>query len=316
MIGVAIVNYRTGWHCARCLKSLAAATTAPLRVIVVDNASGDGSVAAINEAIAALRGRPVARLIEACGNLGFAAGSNVAIRELLSDPRIRHVLLLNPDTTPAPGSLEALVALLERESSAGIAGARCVSEEGTVLHTAFRFPSLVTELIEGLKAPVDGRGLGRYAITWEMRDDAHRVDWVEGSCMLVRRQVLESVGLLDESFFLYFEETDLCRRAAAAGWKCWYVPGSLVVHRKGSSSGGAGTPNEARPRPQAWFDSRRAYLRKHHGRRYLLAADLLRRAGMAAWRLRCWALGVPDPVAPEVYAAWSRNTSPRRKARG
>jgi GT2 family glycosyltransferase len=316
VIGVAIVNYRTGALCARCLGSLAEATAAPLRVVVVDNASGDGSAAVIRDAVAAWRGAIAASLVEAPDNRGFAAGSNVAIRSLLADPAIRQILLLNPDTVPAPHSLDALAALLEREPRAGIAGGRCVSESGQTLHTAFRFPSLATELAEGLKVAVDGRGLGRVAITRPMRHHAHTADWVEASCMLVRREALETIGLLDESFFLYFEEPDLCRRAAAAGWRCWYVPECVVEHVKGASTpGDERSANEGSVLPQAWYDSRRTYFRKHHGAAYLLIADALRRLGMAAWRLRCRTLGTADPVAPEVYAAWRRNTFPGREAR-
>ena len=134
------------------------------------------------------------------------------------------------------------------------------------------------------------RLLSRYVVAPPPPAGPCRTDWLSGACLMVRREVFDAVGLLDEGYFLYFEEVDFCRRAVRAGWSCWYVPAARVVHRVGSSTGWT----TARRRPRYWFDSRRRYFRRHLGATKTLLADVLWTTGYATFRLRRPLQGKPD----------------------
>ncbi len=123
---------------------------------------------------------------------------------------------------------------------------------------------------------------------------------------MVRRAVFDSVGLLDEEYFLYYEEVDFCLRARAAGWCCWYVPDSRVVHLVGQSSGVTGDRREQRRVPRYWFESRSRYFRKHHGRMYALAADLAWLTAFSLWRMRRSIQRQPDPDPPGLLGDFVR----------
>lgn len=283
---VAIVNYRTARMVVDCLASLA--SQVPLlhggRVTVVDNASGDNSVAHIGAAIDANGYGAWAEVIALPRNGGFAYGNNRAIeraREL--DPAHDAILFLNPDTVVRPGALRALLDHLDAHPEAGIVGASIEDEHGMRQRSAHHFPSPLTELVAGSQLGIAGRLLGLHAMGEPAQDRSHACDWVSGACFAVRRQVFEKVGLLDEGYFLYFEEVDFCRRARQAGWSCWYVADARVVHHEGSSTG---IRESARRRPAYWFASRRRYLTKAHGTLGLIAADVLWAIGRLSYLLR------------------------------
>jgi GT2 family glycosyltransferase len=232
-------------------------------------------------------------------NVGYAAGNNAAIAEALrSDHPPRYVLLLNPDTVPRPGAVAALVQFLDDHPGVGIAGSRLEDADGTPQRSAFQFPTVLGELEDGLRLGVCSRLLRQWAVAPPPPEEAGPCDWVAGASLIVRREVFEVVGLLDEEYFLYFEEVDFCRRARAAGWPCWYVPASRVVHLVGRSSGVTG-PDAARwRRPAYWFRSRRRYFLLHLGPARTTLADLAWASGFAAHRLRRAVLRRPDVDPP------------------
>jgi GT2 family glycosyltransferase len=253
------------------------------RVVVVDNASGDDSVARIGAAIAANGWGAWAEVIAAPRNGGFAYGNNRAIeraREL--DPEHAAIVFLNPDTVVRAGALRALLSHLESHADAGIVGATIEDEHGVRQRSAHPFPSPLTELVAGSQLGVAARVLGVGALAEATQGRSHACDWVSGAGFVVRRQVFERIGLLDEGYFLYFEEVDFCRRARRAGWTCWTVADARIVHREGSSTG----IREARRRPAYWFASRRRYFTKAHGTLGLIAADLLWAIGRTSYLVR------------------------------
>ncbi|HEX4589791.1 MAG TPA: glycosyltransferase family 2 protein, partial [Gemmataceae bacterium] len=287
---VVIVNYRTADLTIDCLRSLAgeAAALPGLRAVVVDNASGDGSAQRL---AAAVREYPWASFQPLAGNHGFAAGNNAGLKPALSaDQPPQYILLLNPDTAVRPGGVHELLRFLEAHPDVGLVGPRLEDPEGTPQRSAFRFPTVLGELENGTRLGLLTRALSRYVVAPPVPVEACRSDWLSGACLLVRREVFEAVGLLDEGYFLYFEEVDFCRRAADAGWPCWYVPSARVVHRVGSSTGWTTT----RRRPGYWFASRRRYLRRHLGAGKTLLADVLWTTGYASYRLRRPIQGKPD----------------------
>lgn len=255
-------------------------------VTIVDNGSGDGSFECMTAEASArgwLQSGRVA-VVQSGWNGGFGAGNNVGIRAGAPDGRRADlVYLLNSDAIPQPGSIRALVDYLGRHPQAGIACSRIRGVDGEPHATAFRFPTAASEFeVTSRSGPVS-RLFRRRIVAMPQPEVSAQVEWSAGASMMIRREVLDQVGLFDEGFFLYFEETDLCRRAADKGWQTHYVVESEVAHI-GSASTGMKTWKRA---PDYWYDSRRRYFEKHHGRLGALWATAAHLGGSALFRLRC-----------------------------
>lgn len=295
-----IVNYRTAELTVECLASLEPEIRERprCRAIIVDNASADGSADIIANAITARGWSSWAELIRSPVNGGFAAGNNVALEAIARDAdQPDLVWLLNPDTRVEPGAVAAILAFFAATPSAGIAGSSLVEANGTPWPYAFRFPTIWSEVERGARLGLVSRLLAKRAVLRQMGPSPARVEWVSGASMVIRRAVFDAIGMMDEGYFLYFEETDFCLRAARAGWESWYVPTASVLHIAGQSTG----LNDARPAtgriPRYWFESRRRYFVKNHGRAYAILADVAWAASHLLWRVRRrWAANVqPDP---------------------
>jgi GT2 family glycosyltransferase len=196
-------------------------------------------------------------------NGGFGAGNNIGLRMSMSDGRAPdYFYILNSDAFPDPGCVAGLLAHLERHPRAGFACSHVRGDDDVTHTTAFRFPSIAGEFVGAARLRAIEKMLPDVTVPMPVPQQTVQVDWCAGASMLVRRAMLDEVGMFDERFFLYFEETDLCLRAARAGWACWYVVDSRVVHI-GSVSTGLKTK---RRMPSYWYDSRRHYFIKNHGR--------------------------------------------------
>jgi N-acetylglucosaminyl-diphospho-decaprenol L-rhamnosyltransferase len=311
-VSVAIVNYRTGRLVVDCLRSLAAEVAANpgTQVTVVDNHSGDDSARVISQAIAAEGWGAWATLVEAPVNGGFSYGNNVVVRAgQASAHKPDFYWLLNPDTRVHPGALRALLDFVASHPGAGIAGSRFLLAEGQPWPYAFRFPSIWTELANGLRLSLVGRLLKNRVGLRPMGDQAEEVDWLPGASMLVRREVFETVGLMDEGYFLYFEETDFSLAARRAGWSTWYVPQSTVTHLVGQSTGVSGHHAGLKRRPQYWFDSRRRYWVKNHGRLYSSVTDVVWALAFCTWKLRNLIQRKPADYPPHFFFDLLRNSA-------
>jgi len=290
---IVIVNYRTSELALACLRSLEGEVKAVesrlgrVRVVVTDNASGDDSVTRLQEAVRDLGWNKWASIQPLERNGGFAYGNNAAIRPALdsSDPP-DYIWLLNPDTVVSPGALETLVEFLEGRPEAGIVGCRLLKPEGMPEWSAFRFPSVLGELENGMRLGLVSKLLARWIVSPPAPSVTSPCDWASGASLLVRRVVFEAIGLLDDNFFMYFEEVDFCLRARRAGWTCWYVPEAQVLHLAGQSSGVTGQRAQTRQRPDYWFRARRYYFRKHFGPVRSLLADLAWSLGFLSFRIR------------------------------
>lgn len=292
-----IVNYRTP---ELTLKAAEAALREMegLRgeVLIIDNASGDGSFAWLTEKAEA-RGWTAdgrLRVMDAGRNGGFGAGMNVGIRTGLSTgDTADFYYLLNSDACPEPGAIPQLLDVLSAHPGAGMAGSFVRGEDGVAHRAAFRFPTIAGEFEMAARIGPISRLLKRAIVAMPIPEEVTRVDWAIGASLMIRAETLEQIGLFDETFFLYFEETDLCLRAARAGWDTLFVPQSVVVH-KGSASTGM---KEWVRIPAYWFESRNHYFTKNHGRLYASAATLARVAGQAIWHIRRILSGRPttDP---------------------
>jgi N-acetylglucosaminyl-diphospho-decaprenol L-rhamnosyltransferase len=271
---VVIVNYRSAELTLRALASLAREREQPelaLSAVVVENASGDA--AQLARGIEARFG-DFARLVVSPVNGGFGAGNNLGLEAAhAAGARPRYVHFLNPDTEIKPGAVLALVRFLEGHPRAGVASGSFEHQDGTPWPIAFRFPSPAGELEAGCRLGVVSRLLRARAVPRTMGLAPEQIDWCSGASMMLRREVLETVGGFDAAFFLYFEEVDLCLRIKAAGWECWYVPESRVMHVRGQSTGVTVLEQAPRRLPPYWFESRRRYFVKHHGSAYAALAD-------------------------------------------
>jgi N-acetylglucosaminyl-diphospho-decaprenol L-rhamnosyltransferase len=247
-VDAVIVAYNSAATLRGCVAPLVDAPD--VHVIVVDNASPDDSLGAIT-------GFPVT-VVQAYANHGFAAGCNLGTAQGVAP----YVLLLNPDARLAPADLAALVAVLDREPAAGIAGPRILEADGALAHSQRRFPrrastfsqALFLHRLWPLAAWSDELIRDRAAY-----DRPGSPDWLSGACLLVRRTALEAVGGLDEDFFLYCEDIDLCARMRTAGWDVRYEPTATARHE-----GGVSGPREALL--GIYARNRVRYARKHEGR--------------------------------------------------
>lgn len=256
-------------------------------VTLVDNDSGDGSLEKMQAEAEARGWLTDGRLaIVASGhNGGFGAGNNYGIRRGAPQGGARAdlVYLLNSDAIPQPGAIRVLIDYLAAHPQAGIACSRIRGMDGEPHHTAFRFPSTAGEFEAAIKTGPVSKLLRNRIVAMPQPLESLRVDWSAGASMMMRMDMLDQIGLFDEGFFLYFEETDLCRRAADAGWQTHYVYDSEIAHIGSASTG---MKRWARV-PDYWYDSRRRYFEKHHGRAGALMATLANLSGTALWRLRC-----------------------------
>ncbi|MCS6859174.1 MAG: glycosyltransferase family 2 protein [Abditibacteriales bacterium] len=253
-ISLIIVNWNGKDFLRECLRSVraeGARSDAPeMEVIVVDNASTDGSVLMVREEF------PEAQLIENAANVGFAAGNNCGLRRC----RGRYALLLNSDAQLQANALRALLTFMEAHADAGAAGAMLRYPDGRWQPSGRPFPTLHRFLAEvtGLYARAGGDAhLLRNVDPEQVRE----VDEVSGACLMVRRAAWEQVGLLDENFFLLYEDVDWCRRLKKSGWKIFYVPQARVVHHYGASRRAVSEPVHL-----AALQSAHYYFAKHHGR--------------------------------------------------
>ncbi len=217
-------------------------------------------------------------------NGGFAYGNNAGINAALAARRnVDYMVLLNPDTIVRQGAIRALVEFMESQPRVGIAGSRLEAAGGRVECSAHNAPSPLGELEAGARLGLLSRTLHRYAVTGSSREVAHECDWVSGASLVIRCEVFQSIGFMDDAYFLYFEEVDFCARARQAGWEIWYVPESRIVHFEGISTG---IKDLRSRRPSYWFESRRRYFISYYGVLGLIIADLLWCIGRFSLSLR------------------------------
>jgi hypothetical protein len=224
-LSIVIVNYNSGNLLVQSLKSiLESGLSISYEIIIVDNHSNDSSL------IEAKTLYPKLKFFELASNLGFARANNTGINNLDS----KYVLLLNPDTVVEPGSLQKMIEFMDASLDIGITGAKLLNPDKSTQLSCRSFPSWINALYNRY-SPLTflfpkNKYSARYLYTDWDHDKPREVDWVSGACMMVRSDVFRKIGLLDEKFFMYCEDVDLCYRAKLSGWKVFYYPYSVVVH--------------------------------------------------------------------------------------
>ncbi|MCA8920673.1 MAG: glycosyltransferase family 2 protein [Planctomycetes bacterium] len=293
---VVILNYCMGPLAVECLRSLESEVHGlGARVVVADNASPDGSLDVIDAAIAREGWGAWVSTLALPRNGGFAYGNNRAVERALQDPQVEFVYLLNPDTLMHAGGIARTRDYLLAHPKVGIVGARLTWPDGQLNSGPHAAPSPLGELASASRV---GRLKARYGKASHLDPDAPAIecDWVSGAAFCVRREVFETVGLMDEGYFLYYEEVDFCLRAKREGWEIHYLRDARVTHMEGQATG----IHSDRRRPPYWFDSRRRFFAKAYGTGGLIAADLCWTAGRALRALREGVTRSADEDAPQV----------------
>lgn len=292
-LSVVIVSWNTRDLLEGCLQSVLQSDPRA-EVIVVDNASDDGSPQMVAERF------PGVRLIQPGQNTGFSKGNNLGMQAAGG----RLILLLNSDTLVQGDALPTLTAYLDDHPAVGLVGPQLLNPDGTVQSSRRRFPTLLTAVFEStwMQGIAPRRVLSRYYVEDRPHDEAQPVDWLTGAALLVRREVVEALGGFDEGFFMYSEELDWQRRIRDAGWEIAYVPAARIVHYGGKSS-----EQVVPQRHIAFQTSKVRYFRKHHGP---LAAALVRFVLLANYLIQIviegakWLLGHKRSLRSERVAAY------------
>ena len=280
-VNCVILNWRTADMTLRaCQSAMVAMEGIDGAITIVDNDSQDGSFETMRDAA---RDWPRVQVIQSGRNGGYGSGNNVGIRAGLPDgSRPDYVYILNSDAFPEPDAIRTLLDHMQANPTLGAAGSKVYGEDGATHHTAFRFPSILSEFEGAASTGPISRLLKRHIVAMPLPTQTGPVPYCAGMSLLMRQSVLDQVGLFDETFFLYFEETDLCRRIQRAGHGIDYVIDSRVMHI-GSVSTGMKTWRRV---PDYWFKSRRYYFTKNHGWLYAQAATLAHVMGLGVYGLR------------------------------
>lgn len=277
IISAIVVSYNTREMTLECLRVLSTAMEGmPSEILIVDNASTDGSVGAVSAAF------PTARMIVNKRNVGFGAANNQAMQAA----RGELLLLLNSDAFPKKDAIAVLAEFLRKNPRAGVVGPRLLNADGSLQVSCHPFPTPTHAWLDNLWL---SHGYSRWA-----HDSVRRVDFVIGACMVVRREVYEKIGGFDERFFMYSEEADWQRRMHDDGWEVVFVPDACVTHL-----GGASGVSEKAAINRHFFDSLDTYERKHHG----LAGLISLRCAMAVGCLLRAMLWAAASLRPKLRVA-------------
>ncbi|MGL5083038.1 MAG: glycosyltransferase family 2 protein [Microcoleaceae cyanobacterium] len=310
-LGIVMVNYRTPHLVIDCLHSLQTEIDHGRdRVIIVDNASGDDSVPGIQQAITENHWGAWAQLLPSPVNGGFSAGNNLGIQAVQAEA----YLLLNSDTIVRPGAIEILLNALQSDPEAGLIGPRLEWPDTTPQISCFRYHSPASELIDAAATGPVTKLLESYDVPLPISETPIEPQWASFACILIRREVIEQIGLMDEGYFMYYEDVDFSRRARGAGWKILYWPKARVVHlRGGSGSVKADVAARKRPRPYL-YASRTRYFTKSYGTLGLWVANCSWAIGRSVSLAREW-MGHKQPhicdyQAQDIWMNWRSPMKP------
>lgn len=282
-LAVIIVNYKAANLVMQCLESLLKQLAGKDgRVVVVDNCSQDSSVANLRKWIAAHDDGNVVQLIESKTNGGFAAGNNIGIRAVDAD----YFLLLNSDTIVRPEAIAIMLQTAEGHPKAGLVSPRLEWPDGTPQESCFRYLSPVSEFINAAQTGPIVSAFNRFNVPLPASDTSVHPDWTSFACVLVRHELVNEIGMMDDRFFMYFEDIEFCRRARKAGWEIVHNPKARVVHLRGGSSPVKQRALERKRLPRYYYASRTRYFYLAYGWFGLTLANILWSLGRCVSKCR------------------------------
>ena len=282
-IAFSIINYRTGDLTIGCIASaLKALGEIDGRIVVVDNASGDGSDDAIAEWIAAQPTQVPVDLVRSPRNTGFSGGHNLGMAAAEADLYV----LLNSDAVVREDFVQRMLEAFEAQPDTGIVVPRLEGEDGVAQTNCFRFPGPVSEFIRGINSGPVTRLLKRYEVSLGPDPDPGAIDWASFACIGLNGRMVRALGPMDEGYFLYFEDAAYCLQARRAGWRILRAPDAVAVHFRGGSGPVKSLARARKRLPPYYYSSRTRFLYQAHGRVGLWAANLLWNLGRGLTQLR------------------------------
>lgn len=315
-IAISIINYRTADMTLDCVRSvLDDIGDIDARVVVVDNASGDGSADVIAGWVAAQPDDTPVTLVRSEANSGFSGGHNLGMGAVEAD----YYLVLNSDAVLRPGFLARILATADVTPEAGLVAPQIETDDGDVQTNCFRFQSPLGELERGARSGPVTRRLHRHVVSLQPPADPALIEWASFACILLRGEMTAAIGPMDEGYFLYFEDAEYCLRARRAGWTIVQDRSAVAVHYRGGSGPVKALASARKRLPPYFYASRSRFLYQAHGMAGLWMANLL-------WTLG-WTLGqarrligrpLPPGIDREPRDIWINATRPlgRRHAPG
>lgn len=275
-LAIIIINYRTPTLVIDCLQSLVTEIDfSQHQIIIVDNKSGDNSLEILENAIAENQWQSWVRLIASPVNGGFSAGNNVGLKAIDAEA----YLLLNSDTIVRKDAIGILLDNLKDNPQVGIFSPRLEWLDETPQISCFNYHNPLSELIDGASTSIVTKILNNFNVPLPVADKPIKPQWTSFACVLIRREVITQIGLMDEGYFMYYDDVDYCRQARKAGWEILHIPSARVVHLRGGSSSTKKDVNQ-RKRPSSYlYASRSRYYAKFYGILGLWFANM------------CWLLG-------------------------
>ena len=275
-LAIIIINYKTPLLVIDCLASLLPEIAElDAKVVVVDNASKDNSCDIIQRWISEQVCADKVELIRSVDNTGFSGGNNAGIKAAKAD----YYLLLNSDTLVRKGAVNLLLEAAKKYDSAGLISPRLEWSDATPQESCFRFHTPISELISSAKTGLITTIFQQFNVPFKVSEQATYYDWTSFACVLVKAQVFNDVGLMDDGYFMYYEDVAFAHKAQQAGWKVLNVPDAHVVHLRGGSSPVKSQAKQRKRLPRYFYESRTRYFYQVYGGKGLLMANL------------CWSLG-------------------------
>jgi N-acetylglucosaminyl-diphospho-decaprenol L-rhamnosyltransferase len=295
LLSIVIVNFRTPEFVINCLATLLPELDdLDARVAIVDNNSDDNSNEIINNWIDEYDAGRMVLLVQSSANAGFSSGNNIGINA----QKARYYMLLNSDTLIRPGAIRVILDAAEASPRAGLVSPRLEWPDGTPQESCFRFHTPLGEFLRAAQTGLIDRLLCKFVVPLPVQSELTNPKWTSFACVLIRDEVIQQVGLMDEQYFLYFEDVEFCFRARKAGWDIVNQPNASVVHLRGGSSPVKMNAMQKKRLPRYYYESRTLYFYQTTGWAGLFVANLLWEAGRLISKTR-QLLGRPDKAAIE-----------------
>jgi len=271
-LAIIIINYKTPHLTVNVLDSLIGEVdVSTMKVVVVENDSRDDSLTSLNAWVSENAAGLWVKLIDAGKNTGFSGGNNIGIRSV----KAKNYLLLNSDTIVRPGAIKLLLETANNFSEAGLISPRLEWTNGVAQESCFRFHTPISELINSASTGAVTKVFSKYIVAQPVKDEPDYYQWTSFACVMIKAKVIEQIGLLDDEFFMYFEDVEFSYRAVKAGWKILNNPEAHVVHLRGGSSPLKSQAKLRKRLPRYFYESRTRYFYLLYGRSGLLLANLL-----------------------------------------
>ena len=307
-IAISIINYRTKDMTLNCVASvLEDIGDLDAQIVVVDNASGDGSAEAIADWIATQPEDTPVTLVRSDENTGFSGGHNLGCGAVEAE----YYLVLNSDGVLRPGLLRSILEVAEGQPDAGLIAPQIETDDGDIQVSQFRFHGVQSELMRAAQTGPVTALFRRRVVALDPPVDPAEIEWASFACILVRGAMIDALGPMDEGYFLYFEDAEYCLRARRAGWKIVPAPEAIMVHYRGGSGPVKAQAKAFKRLPAYYYSSRTRFLYQAHGRAGLLAANLAWHLGrVLAGLRRLTGRAVPPAIEHEAGDIWTNFGTP------